>query len=259
MTVKEMISDLTEDLQLCQNVISAVIYGSWLSQEKLTDIDVAIVIPSSNGVVENNTYLALKELRESLALKLDRDIDLVPHTSDEFKDKRSPLYYPRYNPSLIFGRRIKGHFPIEPIYDIKKKFGFKDLTAYVLYDNRTICRRQLMRTLDGEAGRIYVSKLIHGLGNALTYYSCSVGKPFLTSPSDLSRCQYLFDEVYSVNTSLMREFFDKCKTDVNFNQATMLMYWYENLLNLVLKGKEFAEKYQIACEKVARGHIVEVP
>ena len=57
----------------------------------------------------------------------------------------------------------------------------------------------------------------------------------------------------------MREFFDKCKTDVNFNQATMLMYWYENLLNLVLKGKEFAEKYQIACEKVARGHIVEVP
>ena len=62
-----------------------------------------------------------------------------------------------------------------------------------------------------------------------------------------------------MNTSLMREFFDKCKTDVNFNQATMLMYWYENLLNLVLKGKEFAEKYQIACEKVARGHIVEVP
>lgn len=169
-------------------VLSARLYGSWIHDERSVDVDVAVVVPSFQGMVDSDTYTVLRETRRELCRATECDVDLVPHTEDEFSDKRSPLWNPRYNPSLVFGETIKGAFPINPICGDDQLFGFMDLAAYVIHDNRTICRRQLARSLSEAEGRIFVSKLLHGPGNALTFFACQNGRPYLSSPSDLGEC-----------------------------------------------------------------------
>ena len=82
-------------------ILSARTYGSWLHKEKTVNVDIAVIIPSQLGVVESAVYESLKELRLNLIEKTNCDIDLIPHTIDEIEDLRSPLWYPRYNPSLL--------------------------------------------------------------------------------------------------------------------------------------------------------------
>ncbi len=241
---------IADYLRNVDEVISALAYGSWYYDETSVDVDIAIIVPSSSGIVDRSVYISLKKHREMLVSKWKCDIDLVPHTQDEVEDIGSPLWYPRYNPSLVFGNSLKGNFYLRSTTDDQTKFDFKDLAGYVLYDNRTICRRQLIRSLEGESGRIYVSKLLHGIGNALTYNSCLLRKNYYCSPSNIRLAQKLFDNVYGVNSLPAEPFLLSCKKGLNFQKALSLMTWYENVVNLVLKGDEFKGSYEEICKSL---------
>ena len=96
-------------------VLSAKMYGSWLCDETSVDCDIAVIVPSVSGVVDSNVYRLLLSLRDRLVAETGNDIDLVPHTIDELDDIRSPLWYPRYNPSLVSGMVVKGELSVLPI------------------------------------------------------------------------------------------------------------------------------------------------
>ena len=89
-------------------ITSAIVYGSSLYAENSADVDVAVMVRSDHGVVEANDYENLLRTRTALNVAVARDVDLVPHTSDEIDDLTSPLWYPRYNPSLCAGIPLKG-------------------------------------------------------------------------------------------------------------------------------------------------------
>lgn len=81
------------------------IYGSSLYlDDNLIDVDIAIVVPSICGIVKHSVYKRLFKIRKRLCNLCGVDIDLIPHTIDEVIDTNSPLWHPRYNPSLIFGK-----------------------------------------------------------------------------------------------------------------------------------------------------------
>jgi len=112
---KELIfKKVTDSINKCKHILSARIYGSWLHDANTIDLDIAVMIKSKDGIVDSSVYRYLRNFRSGLAKSTNCDIDLVPHTLDEVEDLNSPLWYPRYNPSLIFGENIKGIFPIQP-------------------------------------------------------------------------------------------------------------------------------------------------
>ncbi|MBI3671720.1 hypothetical protein HY249_02915 [Candidatus Azambacteria bacterium] len=232
-------------------ITSAKIYGSWMFKETSVDCDVAVIVPSYNGIVEKDAYRKLTELRKSLSAELGLDVDLIPHTEDEFDDIRSPLWYPRYNPSLVFGKTIKGVFDVSPSSMNNEMFSFSDLTAYVILDNRTICRRQLLRSLDGDQGRIFVSKLIHGPGNALTHFACKTKTGYTNSPSDIEACFSEFDRIYDTDSSLVVNFIKVNKTKLDQECGMNIMRWYEGLVALVLSkaGNDFYNNIVISLSK----------
>lgn len=250
MDKNDLLSVIKIRLDLAKYILSARIYGSWLHNEKTVDVDIAVMVSGEYGIVDQDVYRSLSELRKGLSNETGSDIDLIPHTLDEFRDNRSPIWYPRYNPSLFFGETIKGKFSITPVCKKSVNFDFSDLTAYVLLDNRTICRRQLVRFLEGEAGRIYASKLLHGPGNALTYYACKNQVDYLCSPSDLVMCFEIFDEVYNLDSKMALHFLNNCKKDISFDKAVKLMSWYEHLVGLTLIPSFPHEKYQSICNKL---------
>lgn len=245
---KEQTQKLVGDTLSSLNfVVSGRVYGSWLCDESSVDLDIAVVLESKDGVVQSDHYRSLRYMREELVSKTGFDIDLVPHTVDEFDDLNSPIWYPRYNPSLWFGQDLKGSFQVSPVSDLKHRFGFAELTAYILHDNRTICRRQLVRSLNAEEGRIYISKLLHGPRNALTYHACKHQTAYKCSPSELSKCCEEFDKTYDVDSRRAVGFLRSCKAAMSFEKALMVMTWYENLVNLVLKGCDYRETYLETC------------
>jgi len=247
-----------EILQLVQNslqeadcVLSARVYGSWLYNEKTVDMDIAVMVKSDFGIITPDHYRQLRNLRTALCEKTRQDIDLVPHTEDEFADHNSPLWYPRYNPSLVFGQNLKGRFEITAISTSNHVFSFTDLTAYVMHDNRTICRRQLIRSFKEEEGRIFASKLLHGPGNALTHQACRLKMEYVLPPSNLEECFNVFDRMYGVDSSPTTRFLATCKESIDFERGILLMNWYENLVNMVLHGDQFRSKYQQICHMLA--------
>lgn len=244
---EKIIEEISSALQDAEYIIHARIYGSWLYNEQSVDMDVAVIVRSEFGIVDPQHYRSLREFRLSLCEKTGQDADLVPHTEDEFVDRNSPLWYPRYNPSLVFGRNLKGNFRISPISTSVHSFSFSDLTAYVLHDNRTICRRQLVRSFRGEERRIFVGKLLHGPGNALTYHACRNKTDYIIPPSDLEGCFDAFDRLYGVNSLPAIEFLHRCKESLDQDRAYLLMNWYENLVNIVLRGDQFRTSYQRIC------------
>lgn len=244
---KETLKNIKAALQGVDYISSARVYGSWLYNELSVDVDVAVMVVNNFGVIDPNHYYLLRDLRKSLSVKVGQDIDLVPHTNDELTDYSSPLWYPRYNPSLVFGCDIKDVFHVAPASMIIHSFSFADLTRYVLHDNRTICRRQLVRSLNDEEGRIFVSKLLHGPGNALTYQACRHKVDYLTSPSNLQECFDVLDRIYGVDSTPALAFFLACKRAMNFDRGVLLMNWYENLFNLIIHGDWFRSNYQRVC------------
>ncbi|MBT3464822.1 hypothetical protein HN451_07550 [archaeon] len=244
---KLVLKQISKALNDSGQILSARIYGSWLYNEKSVDLDVAIMIPSQDGIVEPDVYRKLYELRKSLCDNTRHDIDLIPHTTDEKLNINSPLWYPRYNPSLVFGKNIKDKFPVQSSHTIKKLFNFSDLTAYVLFDNRTICRRQLVRSLNEEEARIFVSKLLHGPGNALSYYSYKNGLAYICPPSDLSECFVQFDKIYNVDSTPAMQFINQCKKGMLLEDALKLIHWYEHLIALIFHKDDYLQIYRDFC------------
>lgn len=249
-TKASILDKIVHALQETDCVTTGRIYGSWLYNERSVDMDIAVIVKSEFGVVNPQSYRMLGDLRSSLCRETGQDVDLVPHTEDELADRSSPLWYPRYNPSLVSGQDLKGTLHVSPISLMEDSFSFADLTAYVLHDNRTICRRQLVRSLSSEEGRIFVSKLLHGPGNALTYQACKMRSDYIAPPSDLDGCFEAFDRLYGTNSSPAIEFLRQCKSQIDQEMAYLLMNWYENLVNVVLKGSHFKKGYQDVCVRL---------
>lgn len=226
---------IVEELSNNEAITSARMYGSssFILLENI-DVDIALMIKSTEGIVDAESYRQLKDLRTKLCMKLNCDIDLVPHTEDEVFDTSSVLYNPRYYPSLAMGKDIKAKFPIP------EKIGvYQDAAAYVLYDNRTITRRQLLRNNNQENWRIFISKLMHGPGNAITYLKLHDHFPFFVNPSDMHSSFKFFGTIYGIDSSKVENQFTEAKAlnktgNFSFEQAVYFLNWYENLVRKVL-------------------------
>lgn len=252
MEKKLILRQVIDNIINCEQILSARIYGSWFYDEMTADLDIAVMVPSIDGIVNIEVYQTLNQIRQRLCELTHCDIDLVPHTMDETTNINSPLWHPRYNPSLVFGENIKGNFMIQPIYEKMSSTDFTGVTSNILLDNRTICRRQLIRSLTIDEARIFVSKLLHGPGNALTYYSLRNGLEYICAPSDLSSCFKNFDRLYRVDSVPAMQFLTKCKKELSLEDALELMFWYENLVALTLYGDAYIEPYQKVCLNLKR-------
>jgi predicted nucleotidyltransferase len=224
---------------------SALWYGSSLYSEDAPDFDIAIMIPSRNGVVDSLVYKKLYNVRKLLCKALEIDVDLVPHTEDELLNYNSPLWNPRYHPALCFGKNIKNQFPnlLPPSRLSKLKFNYSDLIVSRLFDTRTVTRRQLIRSMQCEESRIFIAKLSHGVGNALTYISLINHQNYLSDPSDIKSSFKIFDSVYKISSERILLLINECKNIVskgrNLSSKKILnmMSWYEYLLHCVLERK----------------------
>jgi len=243
MKLVDIIPQLTKIIGKEKLIMAARIYGSSLYGESVVDLDIAIIIPSINGVVKHTTYVRLRKLREALCKTFKTDIDLVPHTIDEIKDINSPLWHPRYNPSLVFGRDIKGKFPVKSIpYDQSNGF---NPASFILHDTRTITRRQAIRSLKSEEARIFLAKLSHGPGNALTYISFCKKQKCSVDPSNTKLAFEIFSSKYNMNCKEMLSYIQKCKdviintSELPMKQALNVLSWYESLVMRVLNNGKF--------------------
>jgi len=249
----DILDYLKTEIETNKDILSALVYGSWLYSEKSADLDICVIIPSEDGIVEPDVYRRLKIERGKLSEKTAQSVDLVPHTMDEISDFRSDLHFPRHNPSLVSGPNIKGDLEIKPIFDKNESFTYADLAAHVLLDNRTICRRQIIRSLSPEESKIFSSKLLHGPGNALTYYSCKQKEPYLIPPSNWEGSINIFDLIYEVDSKPAYKYLLSCKNELSFGKASILLKWYEHLVAMVLHedsdGKQ-KRAYQEYCLEI---------
>jgi predicted nucleotidyltransferase len=234
--VNSKIKEIKKTLESYPEITAARVYGSSLYDSYTNDIDIAILVPSDGGVVSGEIYSKLRKLRFILANELEIDPDLVPHTKDEFKDHNSPLYYPRYNPALVFGRTIKGEFPIVCTKDMCIKYHLADIAAYVLLDNRTITRRQLLRTVSPSTMRIFKAKLMHGPGNILTYLSIKNNEDYYANPSDVKRSFSFLNSIYE-KFDVLKGYnnFMELERQIEINKISYslllkVINWYERLV-----------------------------
>lgn len=241
---------VTEALQEMDFIIAAGVYGSWLHHDNSNDIDIALIIDSKHGVVNPECYYLLKEYRQSISREINQDVDLVPHTEDELDDLCSPLWYPKSNPSLCYLYPLIGNINLKSISVVKQIWQVQDLAAFIIHENRTVCRRQLTRHINGESGRIFVSKMLHGAANALTYYSCRGRAGFVGNPSNVDECLDRLDLYFDLDTSAARNFLLSCKENLNYDRALQMMYWYEHLLGTVLHHQPSTREYSLCCQKL---------
>ena len=234
MKLSDIVTRLSKIIRKEKFIKSALIYGSSLYSEDVIDLDVAIIIPSSCGIVNHFVYRRLYKTRERLCKLFGIDIDLVPHTIDEMKDINSPLWHPRYNPSLVFGRNIKGKFPIRAVSRHISP------ASFILHDTRTIARRQVIRSLKGEEARIFLAKLAHGPGNALTYLSFCKGRKYDLDPSNIRQAFEEFDARYNLDSERILSYIEESKKillntgKLSMKRALNILSWYELLVQVVL-------------------------
>lgn len=139
-------------------------------------------------------------------------------------------------------RDIKGKFPIRQ-YPPTRMYpkNLINSAAYILHDTRTITRRQVIRSLKGEEARIFLAKLSHGPGNALTYLSFTRGEKYKTDPSDIRRAFEAFDLSYKLGSMEILSYIDRNKKIISdkgcltFESALNLLSWYELLVAVVFK------------------------
>lgn len=244
MIVRE-ISRIFQKLNFIQTV---KIYGSWLRQDGV-DIDIAIIINNAkNGIVPASVYNLLLDIRQQLMAISETDTDLICHSEDEVDDIRSPLWHPRYNPSLISGLTIKGKFPISACSLKNTLFSYADICACTLFDHRTLCRRQMLRPFNQGSAEFILNKFLHGPANAITYYYCQHHKNLPSSMPDIIQSFLCFDNCYSTCSKRALERLSVLK-DLNFEIALPFMNWYESLISFIF-GRSSQELYLRACEKL---------
>jgi len=228
---------IIETLEEESEISSAKIYGSSLLRwEGTPDVDIAIMVNSVGGVIETEVYKRLRKIRKDLCEMTGCDVDLVPHTEDEVDYPNSPLHNARYYPSLVNGIDIKGSFPLPEKVNL-----LQDTAAYVLEDNRTVTRRQLLRENGQSNWRIFISKLIHGPGNAVNYLYFHKRFPLMVNPSDLDQCFKAYDEVFLIDSQEIRRRLEDGSGKVKdgtfeFEEGLYILNWYELLVRKVLYG-----------------------
>ena len=238
-SISSLISLIRAELKKCPFIQRARWYGSSRFDAASRDVDIAVLVPSKKGVISPHTYRRLRALRLRLSKETNLDIDLVPHSIDEWKDLRSPLYYPRYNPALSSGLDLKNKFEVKLVAGDKKLFSFSDLNVYVILDNRTICRRQLVRSMNGQESRIFVSKLFHAPANILNYWRLKNDKKFEIPISDLGETFRYFDSHFGTSYYTIYTNASKKKKKMSWEGYIKLMNWYEKLTYEILYTKKF--------------------
>lgn len=225
---------------------SAKVYGSFLYSKDSIDCDIAVMVHSKNSIVDQSIYKQLRKLRHKLSTLLKIDVDIVPHTADEVKNTKSPLWSPKNNPSLSFGVDIKNKFPVPDFSSICSL----SLTAangalFLLQENRTILRRQVLRSIKNEEMRIFIAKISHGPGNTLTYLSLKNKGSYKTDPSNTLQSFKAFDAVYNLDSRRVLTYIKKSKQIISKNgqlplhRALKILSWYETLTATVLNNKPF--------------------
>ena len=230
------LSLIRETLSSKEYIRSGLVYGSsLLTWQETPDIDTAVMVDSFDGVVAREVYQDLKDTRKFLCQTTGCDIDLVTHTEDEINDESSPLFNARYYPSLKYGVSVKENFPIpdRPAF-------YQDAAKYVMHDNRTITRRQVLR-VNGEGNwGIFLSKLHHGPGNAMTYLYNHGLVTTLGNPSDVPESFKAYDNFFGTDSSLVQDAIAQAKEKIKsheftFDNGVTLLNWYEKLFDKVTK------------------------
>lgn len=218
-----------------QHVLSAVLYGSSnFDDGRYEDVDIAVMVPSSGGVCDFGIYSELRRIRQELSKLLGGDVDLVPHTEDEITRPISPLTFPKYNSSLVFGIPVKGRFPVS-IPSNSQTYTQADLAEWVMSDTRTITRRQILRPTGEEEIRIFISKLAHGPGNFLTMWALKEGcQEHKINPSDFKNSFEIFGEITGVEINPILHWIRVLKKGIKEGyfspeDAFPLITWYENM------------------------------
>ncbi len=254
---KQVVDNICSIVSEHNEVASSRIYGSWLTLDKCSDMDIAILVKSAEGIISSEHVNSLKELRDRLTKEsgANTDIDLVPHTEDELMDKCSPIWNPRQNPSLQFSLLLGGDFPVPVANQIETPYSVADLKIIQMHDARTICRRQILRSLTGERGRIFVSKLKHGAGDAIILKACKEHTPLLYGPSETDKCFTEFDNLYGVDSTNVRNLITNHLGGITHDDGLCLLKWYEALFNLSTKGSSHGIAYQKVCDEMANAQI----
>lgn len=240
MNVLQRIEVLEDYLANKEDVLCARLYGSsCFESRKSEDVDLAVMIPSNDGVCEFSLYERLRLIKQELNMLTDDDVDLIPHTLDEV-DRFSSLHFPRYNPSLIYGIDIKGIFPVKRPSP-SQSFSIRELSEYVLLDSRTITRRQVLRPTSYDNVRIFLSKLAHGPGNVMTLTSyLDNSENYLVNPSDSKQSFLSFYERTGIDMNGVLSWIDVLKYSLREKtfdpvDAFPLITWYETLVSGSLK------------------------
>ncbi len=242
MDTSKRIELIRDYLSTSDDTLSARIYGSsCFERDTSEDVDLAVMVYSDDGVCDFDLFDRLRITREELSSLIKGDVDLIPHTTDEL-GRLSPLNFPRYNPSLLFGIDVKGSFPVEPI-NSSRHFSLEDLCEFVLLDSRTITRRQILRPTSEENIRIFLSKLAHGPGNVMTFLSAKEGSnSYLANPSDIKQSFLKFHEYIGLDMSAVLSWINVLRHSIkektfNPSDAFPLITWYESLVSGCLKDE----------------------
>ncbi len=222
---------------------SARAYGSSLYKADSLDVDIAVLIPSRKGVVDPDVYRRLRSLRSKCVALTKTDIDLVPHTDDEIHDGSSPLWWPKHYPSLACGFDIKGRFPVRRFRELDRNLSARAaFAAFVLHETRTITRREVIQANSNEEKmRIFIAKLLHGPGNALTYFAEHENRRFDIDPANIAQAFARLDELLGLCSEPVIRYFSTCaerlKKDgtLPFSRVLTLLNWYESLVATILE------------------------
>ncbi len=182
-----------------------------------------------------------KTRKELIRALYGEDVDLVPHTEDELHTKMSPLKFPRYNPSLVYGVPLKGGFSVSRP-DPNTSYTPADIAEWVLSDTRTITRRQILRPTGEREIRIFISKLAHGPGNYLTLWSYreNIGD-YLENPSNIEGSFETFEEITGVKILDALNWVRTLKHGISNghfspDDAFPLITWYEIMFYGIMTG-----------------------
>jgi len=97
-----------------------------------------------------------------------------------------------------------------------------------------------LRDCDSNNWRIFLAKLRHAPGNALTFSSLSEGRGYYVDPSDTVRSFRTFDQVFGTDSAEIFNLFTRSKQiidetgDLPLEIAIKLLRWHDSLVATVL-------------------------
>ncbi len=162
-----MLEEIKERLSKNSFIYAAIYYGtSSVSLNEKEDLDLAIIL-NVDSEIDLDYFIKLIKIRKELIEISHKDIDLIPHTLDEVIDNLSPLYNPRYNPPIVYGKILKGQIKISVPSNILVKQS-DILKSYISLD-RTIIRRLICRDYSCSDNIVLINKIKKIAPNIINY------------------------------------------------------------------------------------------